>query len=237
MHVIARTDPHAVHDDVYTAHPDWIMVNAEGNPVRHWADPDLWVTCALGPYNFEFMTEVTREIVSRYPVDGVFSNRWMGHGMCYCVHCQEGFQHATGQALPRGGETPAYTAWRQERLFELWDVWDAAIREIVPHARFIPNAGGAHGLLDMKRIGEKSQILFADRQARSGLMPSWANGRNGKEFRATMGRKPIGGIFSVGVEERYRWKDSVQSIRRSSGSSSPTASPTACAPGLRSSAA
>ena len=26
-----------------------------------------------------------------------------------------------------------------------------------------------------------------------------------------MGRRPIGGIFSVGVEEPYRWKDSVQS--------------------------
>ena len=26
-----------------------------------------------------------------------------------------------------------------------------------------------------------------------------------------MGRRPIGGIFSVGVEESYRWKDSVQS--------------------------
>ena len=26
-----------------------------------------------------------------------------------------------------------------------------------------------------------------------------------------MGRKPIGGIFSVGLEEPYRWKDSVQS--------------------------
>jgi hypothetical protein len=34
---------------------------------------------------------------------------------------------------------------------------------------------------------------------------------NGKEFRATMGRKPIVGIFSVGLEEPYRWKDSVQS--------------------------
>src|SRR4029078_6412420 len=33
----------------------------------------------------------------------------------------------------------------------------------------------------------------------------------GKEFRAVMGRKPIVGIFSVGVEEPYRWKDSVQS--------------------------
>ena len=42
-------------------------------------------------------------------------------------------------------------------------------------------------------------------------MPAWSNGRNGKEYRATLGRKPIGGIFSVGVEERYRWKDSVQS--------------------------
>jgi hypothetical protein len=41
-------------------------------------------------------------------------------------------------------------------------------------------------------------------------MPLWANGKNGKEFRATMGRKPIVGIFSVGVEEPYRWKDSVQ---------------------------
>ena len=39
----------------------------------------------------------------------------------------------------------------------------------------------------------------------------WANGKNGKEYRSTMGAKPIGGIFSVGVEEPYRWKDSVQS--------------------------
>jgi Hypothetical glycosyl hydrolase 6/Beta-galactosidase trimerisation domain len=210
MQVIARTDPHAVHDDVFEAHPDWIMVGVDGKPVRHWADPELWVTCALGPYNFEFMTEVTREIVSTYPVDGVFSNRWTGHGVCYCVHCQQAFKAATGCDLPRDASNAVYLAWRQERLFALWDVWDAAVRQIVPHARFIPNSGGAHGLLDMKQIGEKSNILFADRQARRGLLPAWANGRNGKEFRATMGRKPIGGIFSVGVEEQYRWKDSVQ---------------------------
>jgi hypothetical protein len=39
----------------------------------------------------------------------------------------------------------------------------------------------------------------------------WANGKNAKEFRATMANKPIVGIFSVGLEEPYRWKDSVQS--------------------------
>ena len=31
-----------------------------------------------GPYNFEFMTAVHREIVSRYKVDGIFINRWAG---------------------------------------------------------------------------------------------------------------------------------------------------------------
>ncbi len=228
MHVIARTDPHAVHQDVFDAHPDWIMRDAQGQPVRHWADPDLWVTCALGPYNFEFMTEVHREIMQMYGVDGIFSNRWMGHGLCYCEHCQRNFKQATGYDLPRAGNAPvrfhlprsqdagrdpavtAYIAWWQDRLFELWDVWDAAIRAIRPQARFIANSGGATGLLDMKRIGERADILFADRQARHGLQPAWANGKNGKEYRATLGRKPIGGIFSVGVEERYRWKDSVQ---------------------------
>lgn len=229
MNVIARTDPHAVHQDVYDAHPDWIKVGADGQPVRHWADPDLWVTCALGPYNFEFMTEVHREIMQLYPVDGIFSNRWAGHGICYCEHCQRNFKQATGYDLPRSGNAPvrfdlpraqepeqddraikAYIGWWQDRLFELWDLWDCEIRSIQPHARFIANSGGAHGMLDMKRIAERAEILFADRQARRGLQPSWTNGKNGKEYRSTLGRKPIGGIFSMGVEERYRWKDSVQ---------------------------
>ena len=63
----------------------------------------------------------------------------------------------------------------------------------------------------MKTAGELAEIQFADNQARRGLMPPWANGRRAKEYRSVMGRRPIGGIFSVGLEEPYRWKDSVQS--------------------------
>lgn len=216
MVVVARTDPHAARQDVRDAHPDWIAVDAAGNPRRHWAMPDWWVTCALGPYNFEFMTEVTREIVSLYQVDGVFSNRWAGSGMCYCEHCRRNFRSASGLDLPRTTDPRdparrAYLEWRQQRLFELWRLWDAEIRKVNPGACFIPNTGGgALSDLDMQAIGERAPILFADRQARSGLMPPWANGKNGKEYRATMGPKPIGGIFSIGVEEPYRWKDSVQ---------------------------
>lgn len=217
MAVLARTDPHAVHDDVYTAHPDWIAVDAEGQPRRHWSTPEAWVTCALGPYNFEFMTEVHREIVARYRVDGIFSNRWAGHGICYCEHCRHNFRVATGLELPRTRdlEDPswrAYMDWRQERLFALAARWDAAIREISPHSCYIPNSGGgALSTLDMTRLAGMTPLLFADRQARHGILPPWSSGKNAKEYRAAFGDKPIGGIFSVGLEEAYRWKDSVQS--------------------------
>lgn len=217
MMVIARTDPHATHADTLKAHPDWIAVDAEGRKRRHWADPDFYVTCALGPYNFEFMPQVHREIMELYHPDGIFSNRWAGSGMCYCENCQRNFKAATGMELPRSRDPHdpqrrAYIGWRQQRLFELWQLWDTEIRKISPRARFIPNAGGgALSDLDMKTVGEMADTLVADRQARHGLMPPWANGKNGKEFRAGLGPKPIIGLFSVGLEEPERWKDSVQS--------------------------
>ena len=37
MVVIVRTDPHAVRQDAAEAHPEWLAVDAEGNPRRHWA--------------------------------------------------------------------------------------------------------------------------------------------------------------------------------------------------------
>jgi hypothetical protein len=217
MAVVARTDPHATYDDVQAAHPDWIAVDRDGRPRRHWASPEMWVTCGLGPYNFEFMTEVKREIVSRYRVDGLFVNRWDGSGMCYCEHCRTSFREATGLDLPRTTDPadPAqreYRRWREERLFALWRLWETEARKINPDCRVIPNTGGgATSRLDMKTIGERAAMLVADRQARHGLMAPWAIGMNAKEYRAAMGRKPVVGLFSVGVEEGYRWKDSVQS--------------------------
>ncbi len=211
MRVVARTDPHAVREEVRAAHPDWIAVASDGQPRRHWANPDLWVTCALGPYNFEFMDAVHREIVASYGVDGIFANRWSPQGGdCYCVHCQQNFRAAVGRDLPRDvpARDPArrlFLEWRKARLTQLWKHWDATIRGVKPEARFIPN-----GPPDLKTAGELAAIQFTDNQARHGVTPPWANGRRAKEYRSVMGRRPIGGIFSVGLEEPYRWKDSVQ---------------------------
>ncbi len=217
MIVVARTDPHATYQEVYDAHPDWIAVDAHGNKRRHPVKADMWLTCGLGPYNFEFMTEVTREIVSLFPVGGVFSNRWTGSGMCYCEHCRRNFWDAHHMELPRTNNPhdPSrrnYIIWRQDRLFALWRRWDDVIRKTRPGARYIANSGGgALSGLDMKTVGEMAPTLFADRQCRSGRMAPWANGKNGKEYRATLGNKAIGGIFNTGIVAPYRWLNSEKS--------------------------
>ncbi|WP_020579561.1 alpha-amylase family protein [Actinopolymorpha alba] len=217
MVVLARTDPHAVHDDVYQAHPEWIAVDAEGRPRPHWAMPGVWVTCALGEYATAFMPEVNAEIISTYDVDGIFSNRWAGSGRCFCEWCRKNFAAAAGLELPVGNDPTdpavrAYRRWREDRLFEIARMWDTGIRELNPAARFIPNSGGgALSDLDMSRLADLAETLFADRQARSGTTPVWMNGQYAKAYRAAMGTKPVGGIFSVGIEEPQRWKDSVQS--------------------------
>jgi len=204
MNVLARVDPHAAHQDVYEAHPDWIAVDAEGRPRRHWAMPSLWVTCALGPYNFEFMTSVIREIMTQYKVDGIFANRWSGSGMCYCEHCRRNFKDFSGLDLPRTGGGAEYAAWRRKRLLELYSLWDTEIKKRNPEAAFFPNG------FDEIRDAVSVPILIADRQARFGNTPAWQNGRFAKAARSTFGEKPIVGLFGVGLEAPYRWKDSVQ---------------------------
>jgi hypothetical protein len=211
MSIVARTDPHAVRQNVCDAHPDWIAVTGKREKRRHWANKDLWVTCALGPYNFEFMTQVHSEIMERYEPDGIFSNRWAGHGICYCEHCSKNFRAYSGLDLPLSSDRfdpvwQKYNEWNTNRLRELWILWDNIIRKRKSSSRFIPN-----GFPDKVITGELSDIVFTDHQARSGVIPPWSNGKVAKELRASIGMKPLGGIFSVGFEEQYRWKDSVQS--------------------------
>ena len=213
--VCVRTDPHAARQNVYDAHPDWIAVTADGQKRRHWANPELWVTCGLGPYNFEFMTRVHKEIMQKYHPEGIFSNRWSGSGTCYCEHCVKNFkEYSGGMEIPKGGggrpggsaeAALKYREWNIARLKDLWFLWDAEIRKIKPTSRFIPN-----GFPDRKIIGQYSDIFFVDRQGRSGVIPPWNSGRGAKELRAGgMAMKPLIQIFSVGLEEAPRWKDSV----------------------------
>jgi hypothetical protein len=142
------------------------------------------------PYNFKFMTEVNKEIMQLYKPDGIFSNRWAGHGICYCEHCKQNFKAASGLDLPLTEDKldPTFikwSDWRTARLKEVWFLWDAEIRKIKPTARYIPN-----GFPDKLETGKYSDFFFADQQARKGVIPPWSNAMGAKELRAGLGMKP-----------------------------------------------
>jgi len=96
IYVIARIDPHAFRDDMAKAHPEWVFVNQDGTPRRHWDNKELWVACTHGGYTHEYLTGVIREIMTLYMPDAIFSNRYTGSGICYCETCRRMFREETG---------------------------------------------------------------------------------------------------------------------------------------------
>ncbi|MGV3574906.1 MAG: family 10 glycosylhydrolase [Devosia sp.] len=215
MHVMARVDPHAIHQDAADAHPEWVMVDKDGQPMRHWAFPDVWVTCAYSDYNFKFMPEILRELTANYDIDAIFANRWQGHGICYCEACKTNFRDASGLELPRAAsiEDPSWMAWndwRRALLTRLVVEWDQVMKAIKPHSSFIPNMGGVSLMdFDQEIIKKYCPFLCVDDQGRRGTEPVWMAGRNGKRMRATFPDRPSILITSIGPEEVYRWKDGV----------------------------
>ncbi|TCV74547.1 beta-galactosidase-like protein [Neorhizobium sp. R1-B] len=217
MHVMARVDPHAIHDDAAKAHPEWVMIDADGAPRRHWAYPDVWVTNAYGDYNSVFMPDVVKEIVRDYDIDAIFANRWQGHGVDYSEDSARRFRDMSGYDLPKiaDADDPAWQAWLQWRRRVLTEViaqWDDAVKAIRPHASFIPNMSGASLMeFDLSVITKHCPFLVVDHQGRKGLEVGWSAGRNGKRIRATFPDRPVILITSIGPEEAYRWKDAVTS--------------------------
>ena len=118
---------------------------ADGQPRRHWANPDLWVTLRARPLQLRLHGPgAPGDRQPLYKVDGIFVEPLGAAGRdCFCTHCQENFKAATGQELPRtpigSDRAPAFLEWRNARLTELWKKWDATVRAANPGARFIPN--------------------------------------------------------------------------------------------------
>jgi hypothetical protein len=207
--VLARVDPHALPPEAFAAHPEWAACTEDGKPRRHWAAPDLYVSCQNGGFMFAFMPKILKEITERYAPDGFFGNRWNGSGMCWCSTCRTQFRAATGLELPRSNEPDdavkrAYAAWDKDRRWAQYTLWNDTVKAVKPDCFFAPNYG-------MNDPRAHIPMVTIDRQGRSGLMPPWMNGKYAKQARAVVGLLPVAGLFSIGYEsETYRWKDSVQ---------------------------
>lgn len=96
IRVLARLDITKGYAEELERHPDWFRIAADGKPVRV---RELAETCFSGPYWQRFNFEMLDEILSRYPVDGIFYNHFR-YLTCYCDRCRERFRAATGHEMP-----------------------------------------------------------------------------------------------------------------------------------------
>ena len=116
MKVMARVDPHAVHADAAAAHPEWLALDRDGQPIGHASFPGIWITCSFTTYHSEFITEVSRELVREYDIDAIFANRWEGPAkMSYSEAARRGFREHLGLNCRNDSTAPIRTGRRTQR--------------------------------------------------------------------------------------------------------------------------
>jgi hypothetical protein len=102
--VLGRFDLSKVSVAIAEKHPEWCFRSHDGQPqVYH----DLWSVCPSAGYYQERAFEIFDEVLTRYPLDGIFIN-WFNfnivdysrkrHGVCHCNACAEGFRKWSGGA-------------------------------------------------------------------------------------------------------------------------------------------
>ncbi|MGI6238799.1 MAG: family 10 glycosylhydrolase [Christensenellales bacterium] len=122
IRVIARFDFSKTHERLYEANRDWYYKSAKGEIVRY---NDTVHTCICGEYQQKLSLEIIREVLEKYPVDGIFFNMFgfmtrdysnNEYGICHCDACKTAFRAHTGLDLPEiGGATEV---WDQYRAFQ-----------------------------------------------------------------------------------------------------------------------
>lgn len=188
--VIARMDSNRAHEPFHVEHPDWFAVDRDGRPYRAG---ELYVACINSPYYTEYLPAVLTEIIERSSPAGFADNSWSGldrEHICYCRHCESGFQNATGARLPAAPDwdDPAYRSWitwSYTRRTAIWDLNNGVTRAAGgPDCLWVGMMGGhtltqAVRLRDVKAISERSEIIFLDSQARRGHGGFQANATSG----------------------------------------------------------
>lgn len=196
--VIARMDSNRVAEDFYRAHPDWICVDAEGEPYR---SADKFITCVNGPYYHEYLPEVMREIIKRSSPDGITDNSWAGLArdkICFCTHCSAGFTESTGLPLPRRADwrNEAYRqwiAWNYRRRTEIWDQNNTVTTEAGgEHCLWLGMIGGdmlnhSARFIDVREILSRAETVLLDHQHRNATEGFEQNSEVGKRLHELLG--------------------------------------------------
>ena len=166
MRVVARMSPDLNWGDALEARPEWAMRNKDGSVQFSGEDPRLFKTCMFTSYMDEYVPAVMREVNSLYDVDCFYTNGWPPLGSlpeCYCAACIK---------LPPVG-TPGYWMAFNDRLFELWNKYDAIAKEKKADSFYFANMGGnVHSGPNLNRLGKTAAWFQGDNQGRTNEDPA-----------------------------------------------------------------
>jgi len=98
---------------------EWLQVKPDGHHV--WDDWYAYV-CPFTSYTEELMLPMLDEIVTNYPVDGLFFDTMGALSTCYCDCCKKAFKAETGLDIPREDCDPGqkeYAHFKYERGIKL----------------------------------------------------------------------------------------------------------------------
>jgi hypothetical protein len=187
--VLARMDINRATKDFYDAHPDWFVVNSEGDPVT---SNGRYFSCLNSPYYKEYIPQILKEIIEKYQPDGFTDNSWTGvsrQTICHCVHCSTKFEADCGMSLPKAADwnDQAYRQWIKWSYrcrIENWDLFNQVTQEFGgPDCLWMGmvNANPIHtaSFCNLKEVGERSKLIMCDHQSRDALNGFEQNSLNG----------------------------------------------------------
>src|SRR3569833_1015257 len=187
-------------------HPDWFIRTKDGAIPNRGGMPGFSdrfsPTCQFTSYYSDFIPKIIQEVITRYPIDAVYSNGWPGTNatVCYCQACQK-----IGDPTTR-----AYKEAYLKRAKELWGLYDDIVARHDPKMFFTGNLGGgfAGGEIDLKNLTEYAAWCVADNQGRGGYgAPAWDAAQQGRIAKAIMTERLVPnatGSYGIFGEARYR---------------------------------
>ncbi|HEX7158521.1 MAG TPA: alpha-amylase family protein [Edaphobacter sp.] len=203
MRVVARMSPDLNWPDALQAHPEWAMRNKDGSPQLSTEDPRLFKTCMFSSYMDDYMPAIIREVNSLYDVDCFYTNGWPPIGSlpeCHCAVCAK---------LPPPNTTAYWRAFN-DRLFELWQRYDAIAKEKKPDSFFFANLGGnVHASPNLARLGQLAAWFQGDNQGRTYEDPTiWGVTLQGRAANAVNdGSFAAGNVTAAYSTGSVRWRN------------------------------
>jgi hypothetical protein len=193
VRIMGRLSIETAHISLAEKHPDWFRRGPDGRIASRSrfegdpsSSPEFGQTCQFTGYYTDFIPALIQEVITRYDIDGIYSNGWPGTNVpkCYCAACRK-----IGDP-----DSAAYKAAYLQRAKELWGLYDGIVARHKPEMIFSGNLGGGFrgGDIDLKELTQYAAWFIADNQGRGGVgAPAWDAAQQTRIAKAIMGDRPV----------------------------------------------